>query len=270
MFGYYYNSSIRRYCILLMELLNGIQIERNRDGEKIYKKVPVTYGSKERFVQKLNAINSNMSDYDIAKIETILPRINVHLVDMVYRPQAKTAWNVRKTNTVDNKTYQIFNPVPWKLMFEVSIWTRHETDMHVIVEQILPYFQPHFNCKIKELHDKNVVVDRNVPITLQSITMDEQTEGGSNTRRRIEWTLIFELDGWLYANFADLRGEIKTIYMDFMTNEKALPMKEYESEDYQVSPYDSTIDTWDRESVVHTLSEGKDIPSGDTPPKPRE
>ncbi len=54
MFGYFYNSSMRRYTVLLMDLLSGVQVERTRGDQKFYNKVPITNASKERFIIKLN------------------------------------------------------------------------------------------------------------------------------------------------------------------------------------------------------------------------
>lgn len=270
MFGYYYNSSFRRYHILMMELFNGIQVERQRGDALFYNKVPVSYASKERFVMKLNSEMSNMnSDGNVARVDNILPRINIHMVDANYVPPAKTGIHVRQKSDSNNKTYLRFNPVPWKIIYEVSVYTRFETDMLVIAEQILPYFQPNFTCKIKELHDSKTVVDRDIQITFQSIAMSEDLEGDRTERRRLEWTFIFELDGWLYSNFSDLKGEIKTTYLDFWANEKQLPKYDYESGDSQVVPPDVIQSEWDG-SINETMSSGKPIPVDPEPPHPRE
>ena len=271
MFGYNYNSSMRRYSILLMELLSGVQVERERDGIKYYNKVPLTYASKERFVTKINSEFNNMRDGEIARGETILPRIGVHMVDMNYNGQMKTAMNVRNINKQCGKSFMVFNPVPYKFMYEVSIMTRYETDMLTIVEQILPYFQPNFVCKMTELYDKATPIDRDIQITFQSVAMEESVEGDRSERRRLEWTLIFELDGWLYANFADLKGEIRTTYLDFNGNMKQLPTdgSYFESADSQVVPVDVLKSDWDG-SYIETMSHSIPIPVEPNPPEPRE
>ncbi|AFN39545.1 tail sheath stabilizer and completion protein [Aeromonas phage CC2] len=269
MFGYFYNSSMRRYTVLLMDLLSGVQVERTRGDQKFYNKVPITNASKERFIIKLNNAFSNNYDGEMARGETILPRINIHMVDMMYNSQYKTGMQGRQASDQNNKSYNIFNPVPWKFTFEVSIHTRYETDMHTIVEQILPYFQPNFPCKIVELHDGKTPVDRDIQITIQSVSMSEELEGDRGERRRLEWTLFFELDGWMYANFADLKGEIKTTYLDFFGNMKRLPIEAYESVDSQVVPFDSTPNTWNGD-YIETCSAGVPIPVDPEPSKPRE
>lgn len=271
MFGYNYQSSMRRYSVLLMDLLSGVQVERIRDGVKYYNKVPLTYASKERFVSKILSEFNNMRDGDVARGETILPRIGVHMVDMNYNAQMKTAMHVRKINEKCDTTAVIFNPVPYKFLYEVNIVTRYETDMLTIVEQILPYFQPNFVCKISELHDTLTPIDRDIQITFQSVAMDEQIEGDRSERRRLEWTLIFELDGWLYASNENLKGEIRTTYIDFYGNMKPLPQEStyFESTDSQVVPVDIDPIDWDG-SYIETMSHSIPIPVEPQPPKPRE
>lgn len=271
MFGYFYNTSIRRYILLMGELFNGIQVSRTRGDVTTFQKVPITYASKERFISKLNKINSTTSEYDIAKIETILPRMYLHMVDMVYNPLFKTNASMREIKWRDHeeKSSIRFNPVPYKFIFELGIYTRFEDDMFQIAEQIFPYFQPNFAVRIKELHDTSTIIDRDVQVTIQSISMTEDLEGDGTTRRRLEWNFIFELDGWMYPPSSELSGEIRTIYLDFHSKEKELDSEgQFESVDTEVDPRDIGKESWDG-SVNQTYSHDQQIPSGDIPPGPR-
>ena len=270
MFGHFNNNSIRRYIILMGELLNGIQVVRKRGDEVTYQKVPITYSTKERFVMNLNKINSTTSEYDIAKVETVLPRCYLSMVDMVYSPMFKTGGAVRNINRQGSTGITRMNPVPYKFMFEMGIYTRYEDDMLQIAEQILPYFQPNFAVKIKELHDSLTTVERDIQITLQSVMMSEEVEGDSMTRRRLEWTLMFELDGWLYPPMEDLKGDIKTVYIDFHACARELGKTgDFESTDLQVDPIDVEQEDWDG-SIKVTYSKNQPIPKDPLPPKPRE
>lgn len=264
MFGHFYNTSTRRYIILLGELLNGIQVVRNRNGQAVYQKVPITYASKERFMAKLDKLNSSTSDHDIAKVETILPRIHFHMADMEYNPVFKTSQHIREVRgNKETRASTRGNPVPVKYIFEVGIYTRYEDDMLQIVEQIVPYFQPNFCCRIQELHDSATPIDRDVQITIQSISPSEEVDGDSMTRRRLEWTIIFELDGWMYPPTDTLKGEIRTIYLDFFANQKMLPnVGNFESTDLEVAPRDAVpggeyeIETgWSSDTSIPTSPE---------------
>ena len=262
-FGHFYNSSLRRYIVLMGQLFNNVSVARQRGDETKYTKVPITYASKERFAAKMNKINSNTSEYDVAKVETILPRMNIHLVDMIYNQMFKTNVTNRRIKYSEEEgatSSAQFNPVPYKFMFELSIYTRHEDEMLQIVEQILPYFQPHFTCKIKELHTNDIVIERDIPITLQSLAMDEDVEGDRSTRRRLEWSLVFELDGWFYPPVNTLKGEIKTMYLDFEANVNELPNEgSFESVDHGIDPDDD-------EKIQTTRTSDIPIPVAPEPP----
>ena len=269
MFGHFYNSSIRNYIVLMGELFGHVQVKRKtEDGDK-YIKVPISYASKEHFVQKLTNAFNNPENKDLAKVETILPRMSMQLVDMMYDETFKTSiQNVKSLSAPNGDLRGQFNPVPYKFTFQVGIYTRYEDDMYQIIEQIVPYFQPTFNCKIKELHKNDVIIDRIVPITVTSVMLDEQLENDRFTRRRLEWTLTVELQGWLYPAATNLEGVIKTVYVDLFTHEKTLgESNAFESIDFQVDPDDVARDDWDGK-YIQGISKNTPIPT-DEPPKPR-
>jgi len=66
-----------------------------------------------------------------------------------------------------------------------------------IVEQILPYFQPSYNLTI-ELVDE-IREKRDVPIVLESVTMQDDYEGDFSTRRVLYYTLRFTAKTYLFG-----------------------------------------------------------------------
>lgn len=286
MFGHWYNSSLRRYIVLMGDLFSHVQIARQRsDGER-YIKVPITYASKEHFMAQLGKINAiqnlppdpntcSKEEYleKKAKIDTILPRMNLHLVDMMYNSQYKTAMQNRTTAQYaggdPRKPISQFAPVPMKMIFELGIYTRNQDDMFQIIEQIMPYFQPHFNTTITEIYTNEVKFERDIRIVFQSLAMDEQIEGDAISKRRLEWSVMFEVNGWLYPPVSDLHGEIRTVYLDFFANSKELtPEGNFESVDHEVVPRDVEEDEWDGTSV-QTYSHDIKIPVAPEEPGPR-
>lgn len=274
MFGYFYNSSLRRYILMLGDLFSNIQVQRVReDIGKTYIRVPITYASKEHFMMKLNKWTSVNNEDGPAKIETILPRINLHLVDMMYNPTYKTGQLNRSAMSNPNSktgTISQYNPTPIKMIFELGIFTRHQDDMFQIVEQIMPYFQPHFNTTMTELFENEITFERDIRITFQSISIDEQIEGEKQSRRRLEWAIMFEVNGWLYPPAFDLSGEIRTIYLDFHANSRELVNEGvFESVDSEVDPRDVEIQDWDGKSIQKYDSDSTPIPKEPEPPGPR-
>lgn len=271
MFGHFYNSSLRRYIVLMGDLFSHVQIARYRKDTGLkYIKVPITYASKERFMAQINKFTAVQSTENKAKIETILPRMNLQLVDMQYNAMYKTSQlNRTKSYNTPSKITSQYNPTPIKMIFELGIYTRYEDDMYQIIEQIVPYFQPHFNTTITELYTNEIKFDRDIRIVIQSFSADETLEGDNISRRRLEWTLMFEVNGWLYPPVADIDGEIRTIYLDFFANSKELSTEgNFESVDTQVTPEDVQQEDWDGTSKT-TWSDNIPIPVAPNPPAPR-
>lgn len=271
MFGHFYNSSIRNYIVLLGELFGHVKVKRTVNNQDKYIKVPISYSSKEHFIEKLhNAFNNAGDDpRTIAQIDTILPRMSLQLVDLLYDEQFKTSYNNFRTIGSNSKFDTQYNPVPYKLTFQLGIYTRYQDDMFQIIEQILPYFQPVFNCEIKELHENKVIIDRVVPVGVTSVIMDEQLESDNKSRRRLEWTLTIELNGWLYPSASQIEGLIKTVYVDLFNNSQTLGEKEsFESVDFQVDPDNVELENWNSE-YVQGYGENISRPVDPEPSKPR-
>lgn len=274
MFGYFYNSSLRRYIVLMGALFNHIQVKRVRGDVEKFIKVPISYASKEKFLASMNKLNYSQSTQDVAKTRIILPRMNLSMIDFQYNPTRKTSGMVNQKQTEftggKGKTITQFNPTPFRIMFELGIFTRHEDDMFQIVEQIVPYFQPHFNCRITELHTNEIKIDRDIKISMQSVAPDTTFEGDMKQTRHVEWSIIFELQGWLYPPITDHKGEIRTIYTDFFAVENIIDNNDnFESVDSQADPVDLPFEDWDETQYIQTRSQDIPIPSGEEPPKPR-
>lgn len=286
MFGHWYNSSLRRYIVLMGDLFSHVQVARRRaDTGTTLIKVPIVYASKEKFMQQLNKFtavqntpNPNSTPEEImamkAKIETILPRMNLSLVDMQYNPQFKgsisSRTQIQNANKAGTKQVSQYSPTPVKMIFELGIYTRHQDDMYQIIEQIFPYFQPHFSTRIVENHTNDIKIDRSVNIVLQSTSIDETSDGDNISRRHLEWGLIFEVNGWLYPPIADIEGEIRTVYLDFFGNMNTLsPEGNFESVDSQVTPVSVEGIDWDGK-IYSTYSDDEPIPVNPEPPKPRQ
>jgi hypothetical protein len=86
--------------------------------------------------------------------------------------------------------------VPYNFSFQLSAMVRHMDDALQITEQILPYFTPEFNVSLNmtSLHTK---VD--VPVILQSSTLNEDYEGDFDTRRSIISDFNFIAKSYVYG-----------------------------------------------------------------------
>ena len=83
---------------------------------------------------------------------------------------------------------KVFMPVPYNVNFKLSIMSKLNEDALQVIEQILPYFQPHFNLTVDLV--SSIGEKRDIPMILNNISMDDQYEGDFTSRR----VLIYSLD----------------------------------------------------------------------------
>jgi hypothetical protein len=75
--------------------------------------------------------------------------------------------------------------------------TKNAEDGTQILEQILPYFTPHFNVTIKEFPELEIT--RDIPIILNSLQQEDVYDGDFETRRSLIWSLSFTMKSNIYG-----------------------------------------------------------------------
>ena len=199
MFETFYHNSVRNLVIAFGSMFNDIYITRkNADGttkEKI--KVPISYGPKEKVLRR---IYERSSISDGPKTEITLPRLAFEITGIDYDSQRKRN-TMNKFHTTSGVTGSApisydYAEVPYNFSFQLSAMVRHMDDALQITEQILPYFTPEFNVSLNmtSLHTK---VD--VPIILQSSTLNEDYEGDFDARRSIITDYQFIAKSYVYG-----------------------------------------------------------------------
>lgn len=254
----FYYKCIRNYTQLMGVLFSDIQVLRERQDGDRYINVPITYASKENYARKLQSRLEQANTNGQANIRTILPRMSLEITDMAYDSQRRGNNVVRSAKyNSDGKYKGFYNPVPWNITYTLSIWTRHESDAFQIVEQIIPFFDPTYTAKIKE-HVGDSVENRNVDITLSSVIPQEDIMGAPEEQRRIEWSIIFILKGYIYPPEIDFDGVIKRVYLDFYGNTVN------ESDKGNFESYD--IESCDDQNSASkkSMSENEEIPTDST------
>ena len=59
----------------------------------------------------------------------------------------------------NSKNKNVFMPVPYSIGFELAIISKNQEDGLQILEQILPFFQPHYNLSLKLLPEMSETKD---------------------------------------------------------------------------------------------------------------
>lgn len=191
MFEYFYNEILRRTIIGFGTLFNSIEVQQ----ENSVLRIPLAYGPTQKFLARIE------QSPDLNKPTAItLPRMSFEFTGLTYDPSRKvttTQTFIAKDKDDGTESKKSFMPVPYNMQFELSIFTKLNDDALQIVEQILPYFQPSYNLTI-ELVDQ-IKEKRDVPIILESVTMQDDYEGDFSTRRVLYYTLRFTAKTYLFG-----------------------------------------------------------------------
>ena len=206
MFEYFYHEIMRKTIIGFGSLFNNITIKHTTDADAVTSvlKVPLAYGPTQKFLARLEQ-ESNLNK----PVQMTLPRMSFEFIGLNYDPQRKTTQTqIIQTAPTSNKTdtKKVYMPVPYNMSFELSIMTKLNDDMLQIVEQILPYFQPSYNLSINLL--SNVNEKRDVPIVLDSVTMNDDYEGNFETRRALIYTLRFTAKTYFFGPVTSTSSDI--------------------------------------------------------------
>jgi hypothetical protein len=194
MFEHFYYEAIRKTVIAFGTLFNNIYIKhKNNEGNIVStQKVSFAYGPTQKFLARLE------QSPDLNKpIQITTPRMSMEIVGLSYDSQRKGGTMRAFTATDDNnKPRRSYLPVPYNINFELSIFTKLEDDMFQIVEQILPYFQPHYTITITLIEEINE--KRDIKFTLDNISLSDNYEGNFEQRRALIWTLKFTAKTYMF------------------------------------------------------------------------
>lgn len=204
---YSYHQIFRKTVVAFGTLFNNIEV--HKDDEVM--KVPLAYGPKQKFLARLDQVDPTNK-----RVQITLPRISFEITGITYDPSRKVSPTQKikiAKDTDENKN--VFMPVPYNVGFQLAIITKTQEDGLEIIEQILPYFQPHYNLPIKLLDEMGETKD--VPIVLNSVDYEDDYEGDFTTRRAIIYTLDFTAKTYLYGPVSDAKIIKKTI-TDYYTS----------------------------------------------------
>ena len=213
--NYYYHEIIRKTIISFGTLFNDIHI-RHTDGAgnaSSSMKVPLAYGPSQKFLARI----TQQPDLNKA-VQITMPRMSFEMSSIQYDSTRKSSL-VQTFKACDDgsKVKKVFMPVPYNIGFELNILSKLNDDALQIIEQILPYFQPHFNLTV-DLVD-SIGEKRDIPIILESVSFQDDYEGNFDTRRSLIYTLQFMAKTYLFGPIADSSdGLIRKVQVDMYTS----------------------------------------------------
>lgn len=245
MFGYFYHEIFRRTIIAFGTLFNNISIRHvDNNGDIIdMLKVPLAYGPTQKFLARLN------QSPDLNKpVAITLPRLSFEMTGITYDPTRKlTTTQVFTVADPTNKqeTKKAYMPVPYNMQFDLSVMCLLNDDALQIIEQILPFFQPAYTLSIDLLD--TIKEKRDIPIVLESITMQDDYEGDFTTRRVLIYTLRFSAKTYLFGPVSSATNDIiKKVSVSYVASSTTTtPVRElvYSSQPRAFKNYTGVIST---------------------------
>lgn len=216
---YFYSSTIRRLLVSFMTLFSDIHVRRYDDSgirtPEHYKDilVPFKFGPMSKYFQRRTEDASGQRYY------VQLPTMALTLTSFNFNGSRSRA-SKRRRYLLDPTQYSSpedfltdMAPSPWDIGFKVDIKTESFQDFCQIVEQILPWFNPSIHVHVKEFETVNL--DRNVKVTLNSLTPDFTEVVEEDGKRYVSGSLDFTAEAWLYKPLSVSGNIIKVIHTHY-------------------------------------------------------
>jgi hypothetical protein len=197
-------------------LFNDIKIKHkdNAGDDFSILTVPIAYGPVQKFLARIEQVP------DLKKrVAITLPRMSFEMTGIQYDSSRKssTMQTFKALDKSNNEISKVFMPVPYNVNIRLSIMSKLNEDALQIVEQILPYFQPHFNLTVDLV--SSIGEKRDIPMILERISMDDQYEGDFTTRRILVYTLDFTAKTYLFGPVGNNNDSlIKQVQVDYYTD----------------------------------------------------
>jgi hypothetical protein len=197
----YYHGVVRKVIVSFGQLFSNIKIQRfnNQDIIEQLIDVPISYGNKEKWYQRLR----EEKDTD-QRVLISLPRIGYEVTGLQYDASRKINKMTQYracTPTLAGNYLSAFAPVPYNIQINLYVMTKTLDDMYQIVEQILPFFGPQYNLTINAIPKLDIKLD--IPITMNGIDINDSYEGPMENRREVVATLTFTAKAEFLGQISD-------------------------------------------------------------------
>lgn len=194
----FYHGIIRKSIVAFGHLFSDLYIDR-REGDSVTGpvaqrlQVPIAYAPKEKWIVRIE------QDPDLNNHTYIsLPRMSFEMTGISYDTSRKLNRMNQITCYKDGVMTGTYAPIPYNIDLSMYIISKTQEDCLQIVEQILPFFNPDYNMAIKVIEETNTIID--VPVILNSVTMQDDYDGDFQTRRFVTYTLNFTMKVNLFGS----------------------------------------------------------------------
>lgn len=266
MFGsHFYNEGIRRLTIGFGQLFNNVIVQNKSSTGAVTKRyrVPLAYAPKEKFLVRLD----EQANLDNREFAITLPRMGFEMTGLSYDSTRKLnkMQKFKQVKTGEDGKVMDYNytPVPYNVNYTLNIFTATAENGLIIVEQILPFFQPDYTVTVNMVPDLNI--KRDVPIVLNSVNYEDSYDGTFTNRRAVIYTLQFTAKTYLFGPMANSKV-IKEVQDDLYTDTEKPPATREERIIITPNPANADADDdFGFTTQILSFSDGKNYnPSNDT------
>jgi hypothetical protein len=189
MTDFFYNKLFRKAVIIFGSQFNGLYVGRYNANGTLHQKIPVpiAYSPIDKYLARIQGDRAGNREISI-----VLPRMGFK-ISSFGRDSSRT---VTKTNRVRTGTKNSYVAVPYRIDFEMYIMAKSIEDGLQILEQIIPYFNPHINVKA-DLMDG--LTQDDISINLNNTSWQDTYDSDFTTRRLFIITLDFTMNFLFYG-----------------------------------------------------------------------
>jgi hypothetical protein len=222
--NFYYNKVIWHHVAAFADIFNDMQIYvYDADGKAIEtKKVPVYLTPKEKVVSALMKGNWDSPIGTGASVENYLPSISINWTGISLDTERMKGQRDKRRLYVeyadknedgcDEKyVHTDIQTVPYKLTFEVTLWTKYMDDLAQLMENILPFFHPEAYVS---LFEKGVGSERKCKVTKEGENLNFVYELNQPDRRVLQATLTFNMECNFYKPENPIAHPIQKMYLN--------------------------------------------------------
>ncbi len=147
-------------------------------------KVPISYAPKMKWWEAINSDPARQKQVNVT-----LPRMSYEIMGFTYDPTRKLTRGNSINCVTPNGNMSVKTPSPWNIEFALYLVANNQEDILQMMEQILPLFNPDYTIRIKTISEMNLPM--NIPISLNSVAIEDNYDGDYTSHRLIVYTLSF-------------------------------------------------------------------------------
>lgn len=232
----YYHGTTKKAIIAFGNLFNDLHIERYGAAGDLQQriKVPISYAPKEKFLAR----EQQQPDIDGAKVEVILPRLAFEITGFERdKDRQMNALQTRRA-VINGAVASAPTPVPYNLNVTLYAIAKTQDDALQIMEQIVPMFTPTYTLTINAIPEIGLTDD--LPITLESISHEDDYDAAFVQRRQIIWVFNFVISMNYFGYVENNQPVIKRTEVTLYNNPEMRDEQRIELISNEVVPFEAS------------------------------